>query len=240
MEHFLFKYLAKEKHIVSLVGAGGKTTIMYQLAQHFADQGKKVLVSTTTHILKPQANFAGNLAEVKALWQEGKYVVVGNVEKVTGKLVTLPKDLWQEYCSLADLILLEADGAKGLPCKAPAEHEPVLLPESDVVLGVVGLDALNKQVQEVCFRLAEVTALLGVTPEVVLNEDAVVKLLLSNRGTRKAVGERKYFIVLNKCDTLDAKGSAEKITALLQEEGFDLRRLWIRGEAVDGGKDCIL
>ena len=240
MKDFLFDKLAQEKHIVSIVGAGGKTTIMYQLARYFARQGKKVLVTTTTHIWKPASNFAQSGAEVVALWKEGQYAVVGSIEEATGKLTQLSRELLLQYCSLADLVLVEADGAKGLPCKAPASHEPVLLPESNIVLGVIGLDALHKPVEEVCFRLQEVQSLLKVNAEHILNEEDVAKLLLAELGTRKLVGEREYFIVLNKADDLQRLEYSKRICSLLARQGFDEARAWIRGEALNGGKDCFL
>lgn len=162
MEHFLFKYLQEKKHIVSLVGAGGKTTVMYQLAEHFAKLGKKVLVTTTTHIFQPVCNFAESVAEVEALWQAGCYAVVGSIEAGTGKLTQLSEAVLENYCRLADLVLIEADGAKRLPCKAPAENEPVLLENCDTVIAVMGLDALRNRISEVCFRLEKVQEVLGV------------------------------------------------------------------------------
>ena len=231
MEHFLFKYLQEKKHIVSLVGAGGKTTVMYQLAQHFASLGKKVLVSTTTHIFQPASNFAQSLAEVEALWQAGNYAVVGNIEAGTGKLTHLSADVFEKYSDLADLVLIEADGAKRFSCKAPAEHEPVLLPASDSVIAVMGLDALHHPISEVCFRMEKVQEVLAVIPEQCLTEEDVVKLLLSEQGAFKNVGQRTCFIVLKKCDDKNKLDSALKIKSLLEKEGFDLEKLWIRGEA---------
>lgn len=231
MEHFLFKYLQEKKHIVSLVGAGGKTTVMYHLAQHFASLGKKVLVTTTTHIFQPACNFAQSLAEVEALWQAGNYAVVGNIEAGTGKLTQLPADVFETYSAIADLVLIEADGAKRFPCKAPAENEPVLLPASDTVIAVMGLDALQQPISEVCFRLEKVQEALGVMPEHYLTEEDAVKLFLSEQGAFKNVGQRNYFIVLNKCDDKDRVNSALKIKSLLEKEGFALEKLWIRGEA---------
>ena len=231
MEHFLFKYLQEKKHIVSLVGAGGKTTVMYQLAEHFASLGKKVLVTTTTHIFQPASNFAQSFAEVEALWQAGNYAVVGNIEAGTGKLTQLSVDVFETYSALADLVLVEADGAKRLPCKAPAENEPVLLPVSDTVIAVMGLDALHQPIKEVCFRLEKVQEVLAVTPEHYLTEEDAVKLLLSEQGAFKNVGQRTYFIVLNKCDDKNKLDSALKIKSLLEKEGFALEKLWIRGEA---------
>ena len=231
MEHFLFKYLQEEKHIVSLVGAGGKTTVMYQLAEHFANLGEKVLVTTTTHIFQPACNFAQSLAEVEALWQAGSYAVVGNIEAGTGKLTQLPTEVFEKYSVLSDLVISEADGAKHFPCKAPAENEPVLLPASDTVIAVMGLDALRHPIKEVCFRLEKVQEVLGVMPEHCLTEEDAVKLLLSEQGAFKNVGQRNYFIVLNKCDDKNKLDSALKIKSLLEKEGFDLEKLWIRGEA---------
>lgn len=231
MEHFLFKYLQEKNHIVSLVGAGGKTTVMYQLAQHFASLGKKVLVTTTTHIFQPACNFAQSVAEVEALWQAGSYAVVGNIEAGTGKLTQLSADVFETYSALADLVLIEADGAKRFPCKAPAGNEPVLLPASDTVIAVMGLDALQQPISEVCFRLEKVQEVLAVTPEHCLTEEDVVKLLLSEQGAFKNVGQRNYFIVLNKCDDENRLNSALKIKSLLGKEGFDLEKFWIRGEA---------
>ena len=231
MEHFLFKCLEEKKHIVSLVGAGGKTTVMYQLAEHFASLGKKVLVTTTTHIFKPACNFAQSVAEVEALWQAGSYAVVGNIEVGTGKLTQLPTDVFEKYSTLADLVLVEADGAKHLPCKAPAENEPVLLYESDTVIAVMGLDALHQPIKEVCFRLEKVMEVLGITSEHCLTEEDVVKLLLSEQGAFKNVWQQNYFIVLNKCDDANRVNSALKIKSLLAKEGFAVEKLWIRGEA---------
>ncbi len=231
MEHFLFKYLQEKKNILSLVGAGGKTTVMYQLADYFSGLGKKVLVTTTTHILQPESNFAKSFAEVEALWNGGSYAVVGSVEHATGKLTQLPSDQLQKYFSLADLVLIEADGAKRFPCKVPAENEPVLVTESDVVIGVMGLDALHKPLKEVCFRLEKVQKFLNASSEHLLTEEDAVKILLSEQGYLKNVGQRDYFIVLNKCDKLKSLKSAEKIRSLLEKEGFDQQKLWIRGEA---------
>ena len=39
--------------VISFVGAGGKTSCMLELARSLAKQGKKVLVTTTTHMEHP-------------------------------------------------------------------------------------------------------------------------------------------------------------------------------------------
>ena len=46
-------FLTEKEHIVSLVGGGGKTTLLYAMADHCARKGWQVLVTTTTHIRQP-------------------------------------------------------------------------------------------------------------------------------------------------------------------------------------------
>ena len=132
-----------KKHIICLVGGGGKTTIMYELATHYAQQGRKVLVLTSTHIMQPERSvYAQSVAEVQSLWQRGSYAVIGTVEAESGKLTFPSASLYVALKQQADIILCEADGAKRKPCKVPAVHEPVILPECDVVIAVAGADAL--------------------------------------------------------------------------------------------------
>ena len=62
-------FLGETGHVISLVGGGGKTTLLYALARHYSAQGQRVLVSTTTHIQRPDANYAPDEAARDALWQ---------------------------------------------------------------------------------------------------------------------------------------------------------------------------
>ena len=145
-----FPFLAEKDHVVSLVGGGGKTTLLYAFARHCAAKGWRVLVSTTTHIRQPGENYAADEAALAALWAVGQYAVAG-VPAEQGKLTALPSEQLTRWMAQADIVLLEADGAKRMPCKVPAAHEPVLLPESDIVLAVAGLSALGRPLREVCF-----------------------------------------------------------------------------------------
>lgn len=68
-----FPFLAEKGHVVSLVGGGGKTTLLYALSEHCARRGWRVLAGTTTHIRQPKQNFAAADADVKALWAAGAF-----------------------------------------------------------------------------------------------------------------------------------------------------------------------
>jgi probable selenium-dependent hydroxylase accessory protein YqeC len=229
MAHCPFDFFTDgKKHNICLVGGGGKTTVMYELAAAWAACGRRVLVLTSTHILCPaDGSFAADVPAVQNLWQQGRYAVIGTLELSTGKLTAPPQDLYEALKLQADVILCEADGSKHHPCKAPAAHEPVLLPDSDIVLAVVGMDALGNSLQQACQRPQPAAAFLGCSLDSVIDEQMLAALLLSEQGSRKNVGTRTYYIVLNKCDLIKA-AQQEEMLRLLVGEGIDERRIWLR------------
>lgn len=217
-----------KQHNICLVGGGGKTTVMYELAAAWAACGRKVLVLTSTHILRPaDGSFAADVPAVQNLWQQGRYAVIGTPEPATGKLTAPPQGLYNELQSQADVILCEADGSRHHPCKAPAEHEPVLLPDSDIVLAVAGMDALGRPLAQACQRPQLAAELLDCSAEKIIDAQMLASLLLSEQGARKNVGARAYYIVLNKCDLLKA-AQQEEIRRLLVSAGMDEHRIWLR------------
>lgn len=229
MAHCPFDFFTDgRKHNICLVGGGGKTTVMYELAAAWAACGRKILVLTSTHILQPaDGSFAADAAAVHNLWQQGRYAVIGTPELATGKLTAPQQRLYEDLQPQTDVILCEADGSKHHPCKAPAEHEPVLLPDSDIVLAVAGMDALGCSLAQACQRSQMAAALLGCSAEKIIDAQMLASLLISEQGARKNVGARAYYIVLNKCDLLKAM-QQEKLRQQLLAAGMDEHRIWLR------------
>ena len=229
MAHCHFDFFTDvKKHTICLIGGGGKTTVMYELAAAWAACGRRVLVLTSTHILCPaDGSFATDAATVHNLWQQRRYAVIGTPELSTGKLTAPPQDLYEALQLQADVILCEADGSRHHPCKVPAEYEPVLLPDCDMVLAVAGMDALGNSLQQACQRPQLAAELLGCSAEKIIDAQMLASLLLSEQGARKNVGTRTYYIVLNKCDLIKA-AQQEEMRRLLVGEGIDERRIWLR------------
>lgn len=229
MAHCPFDFFTDgKKHTICLVGGGGKTTVMYELAAAWAACGRKVLVLTSTHILQPaDGSFAADAAAVHNLWQQRRYAVIGTPEFATGKLTLPPQSVYEALKLQADVILCEADGSRHHPCKAPAAHEPVLLPESDIVLAVAGTDALGNSLQQACQRPQLAADLLDCSADKIIDAQMLAALLLSEQGARKNVGTRAYYIVLNKCDLLKAL-QREEMRWLLVSAGMDEHRIWLR------------
>ena len=215
-----FPFLAEKGHIVSLVGGGGKTTLLYAMAVHCSRKGWRVLVTTTTHILRPAADlWAHTEAELEALWAAGNYAVAG-IPAPENKLTGLPEPQRTAWMARADVVFVEADGAKHFPCKAPAAHEPVLPPQSDIVLAVAGLSAMDKPLQEVCFRWEQALSWLpDAAPESIVTPALLARLLADERGGRKQVGDRQFYAVLNQADTPEREYFGQQTRALLQQRG---------------------
>lgn len=217
-----------KKHTICLVGGGGKTTVMYELAAAWAACGCKVLVLTSTHILQPaDGSFAADAAAVHNLWQQRRYAVIGTPELDTGKLTAPLQSVYEALKLQADVILCEADGSRHHPCKVPAEYEPVILPDSDIVLAVAGMDALGNSLAQACQRPQLAADLLDCSADKIIDAQMLTALLLSEQGARKNVGTRAYYIVLNKCDLLKAL-QREEMRWLLVSAGMDERRIWLR------------
>lgn len=217
-----------KKHTICLVGGGGKTTVMNELAAVWATCGRKVLVLTSTHILCPaDGSFAADVPAVQNLWQQGRYAVIGTPEFATGKLTLPPQSVYEALKLQADVILCEADGSRHHSCKVPAEYEPVLLPDCDIVLAVAGMDALGRPLAQACQRSQLAAELLGCSAEKIIDAQMLASLLRSEQGAHKNVGKRTFYIVLNKCDLLPA-AQQEEMLRLLVGACMDEHRIWLR------------
>ncbi len=208
-----------EHKIIALVGGGGKTTLMFLMAKTAAKDGMRVLVATTTHIFRPAQNFADSKEAVNALWAQGQYAVIGQEdEKQSGKLIFPEETLYASLKEEADVILLEADGAKGHPIKVPGGHEPVIPEDTTLVVGVMGMSAYGQKLQDCCFRFATDGGWLTSSEDACFDVQIATKLLASEQGTKKAVGEKQYAVVINQCDDEKRMKLAEQIKEALRLE----------------------
>ena len=213
----VFGFFGQSGHIVSLVGGGGKTTLMFFMAKTCAKEGKKVLVTTTTHIFRPaQEYYAATAEEVRSLWAEGKFAIIGTPVPEKGKLKMPDRQLLEQMLEEADVAFIESDGSKRCPIKVPRDGEPVFMPQSDLVIAVMGLSALGKPLHDCCFGLSQATELLNVAADHILTEEDAAKILASEKGGRKDIGDRKFCVVLNQCDDGPRRRSANLIAAYLE------------------------
>lgn len=166
-----------DSQIITFIGSGGKTSLMNTLGKEFASHGYPTLLTTTTHIMKPDFLSDESYIENEDLGQLAN--IFTNLKKNTLPLAALgiPEKVvssnvkWRspssDFCKkIAEFskkfstknpykflkILCEGDGSKRLPIKLPKDGEPVFFPKTDTVIGVIGLSCLGKPIKETLFR----------------------------------------------------------------------------------------
>jgi probable selenium-dependent hydroxylase accessory protein YqeC len=173
--------------VASFVGAGGKTSLIRAIAAQVSGWGAKVVVTTTTKIMPPSRNLL--LLDAAPRVPPYRVLTVGRrVDAETGKLLGVDPadmaDILERF--RPGLLLVEADGARGRSIKAPAEHEPVIPADSDLVVGVMGLDALGQPASErTVFRLAEFCRVTGLAPGQPIGPEAFAALVAHPEGLFK-------------------------------------------------------
>lgn len=208
------------KNIISVVGGGGKTTIIKTLLDEFERQVKRAIGMTTTKIRVP--NYGKILIEesfelldaMTGVITIGKY---WNAEKMTSPSKQFQTELYKRY----DTICIESDGSKGLPSKAPNDTEPVIPKETTLLLGIQGIDALGFPIEQVCHRPEIVCKRLGKKPTDRLEPEDMARLFLEEKGIKKGYEGKEYIAIIQKVDTKEKLEQAKKIGTCMMKQGFD-------------------
>ena len=162
--------------IISVVGSGGKTTLLKKLAAQYREKGKTVFVTTTTHMFMEEDTLLTDDADViiQRLKEKG-YAMAGIPEGE--KIKALSRQTYDAVCSFADIVLVEADGSKRLPLKYPNASEPVIPENANEIIVVCGLNAIGQPAKHVCHRLELVKSCLGIQDDTEITASHVQKLV---------------------------------------------------------------
>ena len=195
--------------LIALVGAGGKTTTMYTLARELVGRGRRVVTTTTTNISLPRPGETERLlvdTEVPRLlrglqhgWRDCRHITVASAVIGSGKLKGLSPE--QPILLLrrggADVVIVEADGARHLKIKAPAEYEPVMPARAGVVLLLLSAETLNQPLSgEIAHRPEILARLTGIDSGDPLTPAVVARLLLHEQGGLKRIPDGASVYVL--------------------------------------------
>lgn len=191
---------------IALVGSGGKTTLMFQLAK---DYQTRVILTTSTHMAQDQLKGADHHIEVHdggdipdpAENLQGDVLLFTGPPVETNRVGGLDPELLENLLKLADSwncpLIIEADGARKLPLKAPADHEPPIPHFVDTVITVIGLSGLGKPLNEKWVHRPEYFSRLVDLPlESVINSHHLVHALTSDGGGLKNIPSRAHKILL--------------------------------------------
>ena len=162
--------------IRAFVGAGGKTTLIHKQAAAFRAEGKRVFVTTSTHMfLEPDTVLSDDADTVIAALNRTGYVMAGIPEGE--KIRALSPETYETVCAQADVVLIEADGSNRKSIKFSNSTEPVLPDNVEEIVVVCGLQALGRPLIEVAHRPDLVKACLGAEDDTIITLEHIARLV---------------------------------------------------------------
>jgi len=231
---------------LALVGAGGKTTALFQLARELIAPSPSaihpssfilqlsalslhpcVLVTATTHLHVNQIGLADShwiAQKPEDLSQlednlRGVVLVTGPLDGERTKGVDKSILYWLREVALNHNLplLIEADGSRQKPLKAPEEHEPVIPEFVETVVVVAGLSGLGKPLtDEWVHRAAQFERLSGSANQRVITAEMVAKVLLHPEGGLKNIPpQARRIALLNQADSAELQSLAGKMAGEL-------------------------
>jgi len=232
-----------DRGVVSLVGAGGKTSLMYKLAHELAAAGEPVLTTTTTKIFEPLPEqsthliIAGSvsrmLEQAQAALNNHHHITAAfeklpNLRKLRGFTPGFVQAIW--HSRLFRWILVEADGAAGRPLKAPADHEPVIPACTSQLIGLIGLNGAGQPLNgQWVFRPERFIQLSGLAQGAAVSAAAIAAVLVHEKGIFKnAPAAAARIAFCNQADVRPNLAAGRHIArALIEKKRTGLNRVII-------------
>ena len=164
-------------YVIAICGSGGKTTLCKELAAKYANENKKVCITTSTNMwfdndvrenffdisLGVGDNILSSHVGADTIrpncrgehCEPGKVYYAGNEDKKKGKLIPLNADEYKKLCDTFDYIIIEADGSRAMPMKIPNAGEPIIPDNVNEIIVVVGMEAIGRRIGYICHRFDE-------------------------------------------------------------------------------------
>lgn len=198
---------------LAIVGAGGKTTTLFRISRQL---NAPVIITTTTHISVEQANLADDCRIINSQFEIKKVINSINLdgtlflsggESGDGRLLPLSRGCQETLlmeCERRDLpLLVEADGARSLPLKAPEKHEPAIPDWVNSVIVVVGMQGINQALDDkTVHRASNFSEITGLRIGERITPESVLRLMSNSLGGLKNIpSEARKMALLNQADT---------------------------------------
>lgn len=218
--------------VISLCGSGGKTSLMAALMRDFArDPAERLLATTTTKMgLDERDGFgralqAESAADILAKTRDdrGPVLAYRRLDCERERLRGFATDVIDEVARSGRFtrLLVEADGSRRRPLKAPDAGEPVFPATTDTVIAVAGLSGLGRPLrEETVFRADCWSALTGETPGDPVTPDSLARVIAHPDGLmRQAPPQARRIVLLNQADNPERVASADKVIDALERLG---------------------
>ena len=216
------------REIISLVGGGGKTSAMLRLAKELHHTGRKVIFTTTTHteicdfdLIRIPGELSRDLSRrIESAMKTAPAFIAKRIvrgEKVKGlslaQIAEVNREVSFEY------MLIEADGAKKKPLKAPHRYEPAVPLCTTLFIPVIGYDSLGSKLnQDEIHRPQIVARIIGKPLNERITHDDVIRLLQDPRGLLKGRPDAtRASVIINKVTAAKSRGAKELAARILAE-----------------------
>jgi probable selenium-dependent hydroxylase accessory protein YqeC len=209
----LLDVLSAGRGVVCAVGAGGKKSTLYRLAEaHRAVRSARVAYTATVMVAPPPASLFGEplIGQGEALARalscalaERCLVAYAGPSSKAGRLGGLAPEQVAALHARHGLTatLVKADGARMRLIKAPAEDEPVLPPGTATVLPVVSARAIGRALDlATAHRPDRVSRIAGAAPGEVLAPIHLARLLVAEEGALHRAGAAMVVPIINMVD----------------------------------------
>lgn len=230
------------KHeVVSVVGGGGKTTLMFALARELVAQGIPVVTTTTTKLIETEPSLHGSpllLLEkderklirllTERLREYRHVTIVAETLPGLGKIEGVGTNTVDKIAAMGiAVVIIEADGAKRKPVKAPSDVEPVIPESTTIVVPVVGMDALGARLNDdEVFRPEIVSRLTGLAVGEPLTGQGIATLLTHPEGIAKGALPRVRIIpLLNKINNGNISAAQGIARLILLKKHHQIRKV---------------
>lgn len=202
---------------ISIAGSGGKTTLLFALGEELAARGRRVLLTTTTHLAfpPPEEVLFTSVCRAEELPDPapGRPLLWG-LPGERGRMTGPGLDELRAAAPMFDHVICEGDGSRRLPLKWHREDEPCLPPETERLFFVAGLSALDRTVGETVHRCA----LSPWRGEARVTEEVISALVL--RALRCISPRCPVQVLLNQADTPDLETRGEAIAGTIRAAGY--------------------
>ncbi len=205
------------KPVTAFIGSGGKTSLLFLLAQRFREE--RVLVGTSVKLGRPDPESIDRffLPEDASRLHgaEPGITLVGRVLEAEHKISAPPLELFGRLASLFDFCLIEADGSRRLPYKGWAHYEPVVPDCVGMTVAVMPVPPPDCLITEECVhRLPLFCEITGARPGDILRPEHLAAAVSHPRGLlAKARG--RTALVFNQVESREAADTAREILSLL-------------------------
>lgn len=212
----------KKGDVVSIVGSGGKSTLLFQLAKELKNECR-VLVSTSARILMPsKKDYDCLYTDVesyinnKKLKANGITVISKSFNSITNKMIGIDDGDLDSLIKDFDIVLLEADGSRNMPVKGWKNHEPPVLNNTNKTIGIIPANFINKKKDRNFIYGFDEFNILTDNCEYI-NFEAIGKICSHKDGIFKN-SKGQLYLFLNKAETEEEIYASKELSKYLKEK----------------------